>query len=74
MQRQWKVRREVTECAEAQRRWDRAYQYLLQWGSTAVADPVAHKALESHSSVEVLDADRRVYAGVDSESGSGSDD
>ena len=33
MQRQWKVRREVTECAEAQRRWDRAYQYLLQWGS-----------------------------------------
>jgi len=33
--RQWTVQRQTVECADAQRRWDRSYQYLVQW-STAV--------------------------------------
>jgi hypothetical protein len=30
MKHQWHVRREVMERPDAQRRWDRAYQNLLQ--------------------------------------------
>ena len=29
--RQWSIRRSTTEAPDAQRRWDRAYQQLLQW-------------------------------------------
>ena len=31
MKRQWQVRREAVERPDAQGRWDRAYQFLLQW-------------------------------------------
>ncbi len=31
MKRQWHVRRETVERADAQDRWDRAYQSLLRW-------------------------------------------
>lgn len=31
--RHWKIRRQCIDAADAQRRWDRAYQCLLQWGS-----------------------------------------
>ncbi len=31
MKRQWQVRREAVERPDAQARWDRAYQSLLQW-------------------------------------------
>ena len=31
MKRQWHVRREAVERPDAQGRWDRAYQFLLQW-------------------------------------------
>lgn len=29
--RKWSIRHEWIETPDAQRRWDRAYQYLLQW-------------------------------------------
>lgn len=31
MKRHWQVRRQVTPHPDGQRRWDRAYQLLLQW-------------------------------------------
>jgi len=31
MKRQWRVRREAVERPDAQGRWDRAYQAILQW-------------------------------------------
>lgn len=33
--RQWIVRRHTTETADAQRRWDQAYQCLVQWSAGA---------------------------------------
>ena len=29
----WKVRRTVAACDDGQRRWDYAYQFLLQWAT-----------------------------------------
>ena len=31
MKRQWQIRRQFQESADAVRRWDQAYQHLLQW-------------------------------------------
>jgi hypothetical protein len=31
MNRQWKVRRQFQLTKDAQRRWDQAYQHLLEW-------------------------------------------
>lgn len=31
MKRQWRIRRQPVEFPEGQQRWDRAYQYVLQW-------------------------------------------
>lgn len=31
MKRQWQIRRQFQESADAARRWDQAYQNLLQW-------------------------------------------
>jgi len=38
MKRQWKVRRQFQPTTNAERRWDRAYQHLLEW--TLPIDPV----------------------------------
>jgi hypothetical protein len=34
----WKVRRTVAARDDGQRRWDYAYQFLLQWAANASAD------------------------------------
>ncbi len=34
MKHQWRLRRELVETPDALRRWDRAYQCLLRWGSS----------------------------------------
>ena len=31
MKRQWQVARQFQTCADGQRRWDRAFQLLLEW-------------------------------------------
>lgn len=33
MKRSWNKRRAIVESQDAQRRWDRAYQLLMQWSS-----------------------------------------
>jgi hypothetical protein len=37
MKRRWQVRRSMIECLEGQRRWDCAYQCLLQWVGEAAS-------------------------------------
>ncbi len=36
MKRQWNIRRQCREARDGQARWDRAYQCLLQWSSSAL--------------------------------------
>ena len=43
--RQWSIRRTTTQAPQAQRRWDRAYQQLLQWSAPTV--PLFPKELQS---------------------------
>lgn len=38
MKRAWKVQRSLIEQPDGQRRWDRAYQCLLQWAEEAACD------------------------------------
>lgn len=64
MKRQWRVRRQWTETQDAQRRWDRAYQYLLQWSretsqSAAIlssAEPVQEVNHENRSVCTSIDS------------------
>ena len=47
--RQWSIRRTTTQAPEAQRRWDRAYQHLLQWSAPTVSvSPKESQAQENH--------------------------
>ena len=34
--RQWIIQRHVIKTADAQQRWDHAYQYLVQWSATSL--------------------------------------
>src|SRR6266851_8186702 len=36
--RQWMVQRHTIECADAPYRWDRSYQYLVQWSAMGLKD------------------------------------
>jgi len=60
MKRQWQVARQFQTCADAQQRWDRAFQLLLEWKA-----PVT---------VEVTDANRSLSACLNHTSNAGSDD
>ena len=37
MRRNWQIQRRLQPTADAERRWDRAYQHLLEW--TRVEEP-----------------------------------
>jgi hypothetical protein len=39
MKRQWQIRRQFQPTTDAERRWDQAYQHLLEW--TLPSDPVS---------------------------------
>jgi len=41
--RQWKTTRQFLERPDAQRRWDRAYQYLVQWTADPMSSPVPER-------------------------------
>jgi hypothetical protein len=59
MKRQWQVARQFQTCADGQRRWDRAFQLLLEWTA-----PVTQ---------EVTDANRSLSACLNHMSNAGSD-
>lgn len=67
--RQWHVRRCAVTSADAQSRWDRSYQYLVQWSAVVLSD----------SPMEPLSQEKdhesgRLCARLDPTSGPGSDD
>jgi hypothetical protein len=70
MKRQWHVRREVMERPDAQRRWDRAYQNLLQW---TLATERRAAVLQPKHTEEVYHAASSLHPGLDLSAGSASD-
>jgi hypothetical protein len=70
MKRQWRVRRELVESSDGQRRWDRAYQCLLRWGSHPMPEQSAEAVTGSRPTQEVFDESCSVRASVDPTSSS----
>jgi hypothetical protein len=40
MHHQWRLRRATVSVADGDRRWDRAYQLVLEWADRAAAQPL----------------------------------
>ena len=70
MQRQWRIRRQVVATPDGQRRWDRAYQHLLNWTAPAPAPPVPRE----RQTAEVEHARSGLCAGLDAAAGAAADD
>ena len=70
MKPQWQTRRTAVATATGQRRWDRAYQLLLQWATTrpaAIMPPPADRE-------EVPDARSDLLPRLDDAAGAAADD
>jgi uncharacterized protein (UPF0548 family) len=65
MKRQWRIRRQVTEYADGQQRWDKAYQHLLQWATTAEQASTLKSMTNSPTPQEVCDASGCLPASID---------
>ena len=74
MKRQWRTRRELVESSDGQRRWDRAYQCLLRWGSQPVPEQAAEAVTGVQPTQEVFDESRRVRPSIDPTPSSRPDD
>ena len=74
MKRQWKVRRQFQPTTNAERRWDQAYQHLLEWTLPIdrVRDQVA--SFRPPAEVEVRYEDCDLSARIDQPSDPGSND
>ena len=72
MKRQWKVRRQFQPTTHAERRWDQAYQHLLEW--TLPNDPVSDllASFRPPAEAEVRYEDCDLSAGIDKPSDPGS--
>ena len=62
MKHQWNIRRQTIAVPDGQRRWDQAYQMVLQWTRCPTAAPLSPRK-ETH------DESCRVCTGVDREPG-----
>jgi hypothetical protein len=71
MKRQWKVRRQFQPTTNAERRWDQAYQHLLEW-TLPIRDQVA--SFRPPAEVEERYEDRDLSASIDQPSDPGSND
>ena len=66
MKRQWIVHRQFQPCPDGEQRWDRAYQYLLQWAMLATQEPLQATVSDSPQNQEVDHANSCVCAGFHS--------
>jgi len=64
MKRTWTVRREFLESPDAQQRWDRAFQYLLEWPHVATEGDIS-ATLVADSRQEVSDEDSGLSTSLD---------
>ena len=74
MKRQWSIRRELVESSDGQRRWDRAYQCLLRWGSHPMPEQTTEAVTGPQPIQEVFDESGCVRPSVDPTSSSRPDD
>src|SRR5215510_5219757 len=56
MQRQWKVRRQFQPTTNAERRWDQAYQHLLEWTLVVRKKEIRRYAALLHKAIFVMQA------------------
>jgi hypothetical protein len=72
MKRQWIVRRHFQSTTNAERRWDQAYQHLLEW--TLPSDPVSDQLASSRppAEAEVRCEDCDLSASIDNPADPGS--
>ena len=64
--RQWKTTRQFLERPDAQRRWDQAYQFLVQWTSAPLSSPVPEG---TQTNQEEFDEKSRVCSRLDPAAG-----
>ncbi len=74
MKRQWTVHRQLVAYPDGLQRWDRAYQYLLQWSMPVGQASTPSSPSTSELSQEVNPADRHLRARVDPKPGRATDD
>lgn len=79
MHRSWKVRRREVESPDALRRWDRAYQCLLQWEKAPQESPSSPEASPRSAPADLPTQEaghesRPLCPRLDPSTGSGADD
>jgi hypothetical protein len=72
MQRQWYIRRQSVPTPDGQRRWDRAYQYLLRWSASSLLPGTSR--IESAQRREEMHEDCDLRPRLDTAAGTGADD
>jgi hypothetical protein len=73
MKHRWEVRRQLNPASDGQRRWDRAYQLLLQWTTSTSGEPANKATAGSCSRQEEHHENCSLPAGFDSAPGPGSE-
>jgi sulfur transfer protein SufE len=68
MKRHWKKHRQFQHQPDGEQRWDRAYQYLLQWGQEIKPSQTTNSENDCEGSQEVNHENRRVREGFHKES------
>ena len=69
--RSWQVTRSLSARSDGERRWDYAYQFLLQWAMEPDTDT---QSVSEPSQQEESHGDRSVSSGFDPSPTTGSDD
>src|SRR5581483_2628931 len=72
VKRQWRIRRELIAVRDGHQRWDRTYQYLLNWAASG--SPGAPPPARGPWAAEVEHAGSDLRAGLDAAPGAGTDD
>src|ERR1700676_376706 len=71
MKRQWNVRRRFQLTKDAQRRWDQAYQHLLEWTQPSKPESVLLPSFRPPAETEVKCEECDLSAGIDQSSDPG---
>jgi len=72
MKQQWKVRRQFQPTKDAERRWDQAYQRVLDWTLPSEPDSVLMPSFRPPAEAEVKYEECDLSAGIDQPSDPGS--
>ncbi len=62
--RSWRIRRDGMTSPDAQRRWDRAYQLLIQWSQAALQEQEPDQVVREAMRQEECDESGNLCAGV----------